>query len=682
MRETPIAEYCLMRLVFCAIFVCLSLLDGFSQEQEKMSWQQLWQDYVNAEDMDGDATEQGQYEDNMALLQQLAETPIDINRASFSDLMALPFLSEQQVMDIMGYRDTYYPVRSMGEMRMVRSLDYTQLALLGCFAYVGEVTDTLRFPSVKTITMLGRNELSASVRVPFYERRGDRNGYLGYPYRHWLKYDFHYSDYVRFGFVGAQDAGEPFFSNRNTTGYDSYSYYVQVRKLGTLDNLVVGKFRIASGMGLILNNSFQLGKMSMLQTKGRQTETLSPHATGSIADYLQGAAVALKLSKHFKMTAYGSVRPIDATLNKDGTVATILKNGYHRTPIEMAKKHNTTETDLGAMLSFSGGGLRLGATVAYTHLDRQLKPDNGQLYRRYFPAGKDFLNYGVNYSYMHHRFSLSGETAVDGDGHVATLNVLSYQPEASWSAMIAQRFYSYRYASLHGHAFGEGSRVQNESGVYVGFTWQPLSRLELRGYADFAYFPLARYRVSRDSWAKDYLVEAAYKLSRSWTMKGRYRMHLREMDNKSKTALRQHNDHRVRLSLGYDDGCWSFTTRGDYVRAANEDISNGWMVSENVGWRKKWWRLGVMAAYFNTDSYDSRRYVNEQQLPHSFSSLSVYGRGLRLSLIARAMVGSHLQFDAKLGYTKYRDRTTIGTGLQQIDASHMTDLDVQARWRF
>jgi hypothetical protein len=248
--------------------------------------------------------------------------------------------------------------------------------------------------------------------------------------------------------------------------------------------------------------------------------------------------------------------------------------------------------------------------------------------------------------------------------------------------MIAQRFYSYRYASLHGHAFGEGSRVQNESGVYVGFTWQPLSRLELRGYADFAYFPLARYRVSRDSWAKDYLVEAAYKLSRSWTMKGRYRMHLREMDNKSKTALRQHNDHRGRLSLGYDDGCWSFTTRGDYVRAANEDISNGWMVSENVGWRKKWWRLGVMAAYFNTDSYDSRLYVNEQQLPHCFSSLSVYGRGLRLSLIARAMVGSHLQFDAKLGYTKYRDRTTIGTGLQQIDASHMTDLDVQARWRF
>ncbi|MCR5817631.1 MAG: helix-hairpin-helix domain-containing protein, partial [Prevotella sp.] len=86
--------------------------------------------------------------------------------------------------------------------------------------------------------------------------------------------------------------------------------------------------------------------------------------------------------------------------------------------------------------------------------------------------------------------------------------------------------------------------------------------------------------------------------------------------------------------------------------------------------------------YFNTDSYDSRLYVNEQQLPHSFSALSVYGRGLRLSILARAMVGSHLQFDAKFGYTKYRDRTTIGTGLQQIDASHMTDLDVQARWRF
>jgi hypothetical protein len=59
-----------------------------------------------------------------------------------------------------------------------------------------------------------------------------------------------------------------------------------------------------------------------------------------------------------------------------------------------------------------------------------------------------------------------------------------------------------------------------------------------------------------------------------------------------------------------------------------------------------------------------------------------YGKGLRLALIARANVGRWLQIDAKVGFTRYFDRSVIGSGLQQIDGSSLTDLDLQARWRF
>ena len=45
-------------------------------------------------------------------------------------------------------------------------------------------------------------------------------------------------------------------------------------------------------------------------------------------------------------------------------------------------------------------------------------------------------------------------------------------------------------------------------------------------------------------------------------------------------------------------------------------------------------------------------------------------------------INDHLRLSAKVGYTNYFDRHTIGTALQQIDASHATDLDLQLRWKF
>lgn len=51
------------------------------------------------------------------------------------------------------------------------------------------------------------------LKVPFYERKGDASGtdgYLGYPYKHGLRYLFRYGNSVKLGFVASQDAGEPF----------------------------------------------------------------------------------------------------------------------------------------------------------------------------------------------------------------------------------------------------------------------------------------------------------------------------------------------------------------------------------------------------------------------------------------------------------------------------------------
>jgi len=667
----------------CALILLL-LMMAFT-EAKGQTWQEVYEELTDLGSDDGEDTDA--LEDSYELLEQLAGHPIDLNKASREDLEQLPFLTAQQVMELQEYLYRYGPMRSLGELRMVRSLDYHQLRLLPYFVFVtGEEEDSLAThyrPPIK-------QTLSATLRVPFYQRAGDRNGYLGYPYRHTLRYELKRGDRLRIGLTAAQDAGEPFFASGNSWGYDTYNYYLQVRQWGRLDNLVVGKYRVSAGMGLVLGQTFQLGKLATLQSQGRQPTTLRPHSSRSVADYLQGAAATISLLRgsrrmadvpQLHLTAFMSYRPVDATLNDDGAAQTIVASGYHRTPTEMNKKGNTHLTTAGTHVAYRQGAFRLGATAVYTHSDRRLEPLSS-LFRRHYARGADFFNASLDYAYTHHRMAFSGETALDGHGHIATMNTASLRATDRLSLMLLQRFYSYRYATLHGHAFGRGGqRVQNESGLYLGFTWQPLASWQLQGYADYAHYPWARYLVSQTSDDVDLLLQASWH-NRHWTLTARHHTRLGQRDNDDKTALTHNNDHRERLSATWQGGPWTLKTQLDLSRHEYKQNDGGWLVSQQAVYSRPAFTVSAMAAYFDTDSYQSRIYVYERQLQHEFYFPTYYGQGMRLGLMARTDILPQLRVALRLGYTNYFDRSTIGTGLQQIARSHTSDLDVQLRWKF
>ena len=520
-----------------------------------------------------------------------------------------------------------------------------------------------------------------SLSLPLYKRKGDRNGYLGYPYRHWLRYQYTYRDYVRIGVVGAQDAGEPFFADRNKAGYDFYSYYLQVRRLGCIENVVVGKYKLSAGMGLVVNNSFSLGKLAMLQQLGRNTSTVRPHSSRTQSGYMQGAAATLRLSPCWQLTSALSYRALDATLNGDGTARTIDVDGYHRTPAEMERKNNTHAADALVRVACRYGGLHAGATALYTHLDRLLKPNTATLYRRHSAQGNDFVNVSADYGYLHPRFALSGETAVNRDGALATLNSLSVQAADGLTLMLLQRFFSYRYTALYARTVSEGGHVQNESGVYLGATWRPSPGLQLQAYTDYAYFPWPRYQVSQASHAWDNLLSASYTRG-DWTVSGRYRLHLRQKDDDAKQALDNYTEHRARLALDWNGGSLGTTTQADAVSTGSSQREWGYMLSQALNGQWHRLKLSLNGGYFCTDSYEARLYVYERGPLYAFSFPAYYGEGLRLALMTNVYAGKQLTLTAKAGYTHYFDRSTIGSGLQEINSSSITDLSFQLRWRF
>ena len=653
--------------------IILLLLTLTASGQTERPWDELLAETMTAEDM-----EAADWEDTYDMLCELEQQPLNLNTATREELEALPFLSAHQVEDLIEYIYRYGPMKSMNELRMIKTLDPTQTELLRYFTFVEDERVEPGFPRLSNILKYGRHETMANVRVPFYQRKGDENGYIGYPYRHWLRYKMSYGDYVKAGFVGSQDAGEPFFADKNKAGYDFYSYYLQIRKLGRIDNAVVGKYKLSTGMGLVLNNSFGLGKLAMLQQLGRNTNIVRPHSSRSQSGFFQGAAATVSLSTQWRLTAFLSYRPLDATLNDDGTISTIVTGGYHRTPTEMEKKNNSHAADAGTHIGYRQGGLHAGATVLYTHFDRQLCPNTKTLYRRYNAQGNNFMNVSADYGYLHPRFALNGEAAVNRDGALATINSLSLQAADGLTVMLLQRFFSYRYTALYARTMTEGGHVQNESAVYLGATWKPRPDLQLQAYTDYAYFAWARYQVSQASHAWDNLLSATYSRG-TWTLTGRYRLHLRQRDNETKTALTNYTEHRGRLSLTQGSARLTATTQADAVSTGDDW---GYMLSETVG--RQWHKLKASAGcgYFNTTGYASRLYVYERSPLYAFSFPAYFGEGMRLMLMVQSSPVSRLTLTAKLGLTRYFDRSTIGTGLQLIDSPMQTDLDLQLRWKF
>lgn len=660
------------RLVMsCSLLLFASLLSAQPLLPDTISTPSSWRHWLAdlSEMEDFESTRWEDYEEDM---EEMAQHPINLNTATREELSRFPFLSAQQVEDIQAYIYRYGGMKSLGELAMIPSISWQQRQLLGSFVYVS-TENVSHFPTLQNIARYGKHELVGMVKIPFYDRKGDVNGYSGYKYKHGVRYQFRYGDYVKLGFLGAQDAGEPFGGGKNKLGYDFYSFYLQVRQLGRWKNITLGRYRLHEGLGLVLNNDFSFGKLSVLSSLAASSATqIRVHSSRSSANYLQGAAATYSILRGLDLTTFFSYRQIDATLNDDGTIRTILKTGLHRTQSEIRRQDVASNTLVGGHINYRLGGWHVGATAFFTSFSRPLRPTKSQLYKRFAPEGDKFWNASIDYGYISHRWNIAGETATGDCGAIATLHSVSYLFSDKFSLLGLHRFYSARYYSLFSNAFAEGSDVQDENGVYLGFNWMPARRWSISAYSDFAHFAWPKYQTKTSTQSWDSQVNILYQPSRYYTLGARLRY-------KERAGTRTD---RCRCYVSMQRKNWNARTSLDYVMSQKEERSQGYMVSENLGYQWRWLRLAGSLGYFHTSDYESRIFVYEPGLLYQMSFGNYYGEGMRYALVARSEIGRHLLLMTKLGCTHYFDRDHISSGYQEIASSSQTDLEIQLKWKW
>ena len=691
----------MVRYIICGVF--LLMIHCFSANgQQPLSFddymQGVCEEWIEnrGDEYEGEGDESLQ--ELIDMLEELHSNPIDLNTTDSASLSRLPFISEQQVSDILAYVRRYGSIRSMGELMAIRSIDYLTRMRLMLFTNVSRV-DTYH-PTTK------RNHFEAMFRtdIPLYTKEGYRdksseemkahpNGYYqGYNSYNNLRLRFDHADRFRAGLQMEHDAGE--------TGIDYIAAYAQLKNLGPVSKLIVGDYKVSRGMGLTLSNGLSFGK-SMQSTNNSvySNRGITPHTGMSEGKRMRGIAAELNLWNTFErkilLTAWASYRKTDGTLRTDTNAISSLKtDGLHRTNLEKSKKGNLSETSLGGSIEYIQSGFRIGANATYTHLSIPLLPKSNTPsteYRKTSLHGTDFSAFSAYYSYLSRQFSLTGETAVTGIGSIATVNQLTLPLNSYTNLRAIHRYYAKDYATMYGRSFGEGSNTQNEHGLYLGLSTILSSQVRVEAYADGFYFPWKRYGADAGSKGIDALIRVDYTPNERTSFICKYKIKTKQADCRlsehiDTTSLCYFTNQTIRLQWKQQVGNhFTFKTSANMLFAFDPtaDMEHGLLLSEQVGWTdiQKKRKLNLLFAWFNTDSYASRLYDYEPTLPYAMGMSAYAWHGIRTCITGSTPIMRNIFLSFRASSTIYFNRDTIGTALELIDANHKEDIQVCLSWK-
>lgn len=86
--------------------------------------------------------------------------------------------------------------------------------------------------------------------------------------------------------------------------------------------------------------------------------------------------------------------------------------------------------------------------------------------------------------------------------------------------------------------------------------------------------------------------------------------------------------------------------------------------------------------YFDIDSYNARIYSFERDMLYSLSFPFYYHRGARLYINQRVKLNKKWAIWAKVGWTRYFDQDSYGSGLDLVEKNRRTEIRFQIQYQW
>ena len=625
--------------------------------------------------------------------------PLDINTASADDLARLPGLTPLAAQRIVAHREAEGPFASVAALRNVVGLDDRAFDTLRLFITVHPHSDDLAPQAPWYEELEGRLIQRVTRRIDVgrgYADDTSRTTYAGSPERLYTRLRLQGGRRAQLNLTMEKDPGEAFqwTPGTQTYGFDHLSAHAVLRDVGLVETLVIGDYSAAFGQGVGLWHSFSFSKgRDVIAPAVRRGGGLAPFSSTEENRFFRGLGSTIRLHPTVSVTAFGSRRTLDATtaLNEQGELIPTNRttSGLHRTPTEQANKDVLRETLAGGAVNWARGPLRLGMAGYHSRLDRALAPPEAP-YQRFvsteprhatltaYASGTWGDVYGFSeWTRTPDAWGGMGGVQIDKDVAEAVLSVRHYPPS---------------FSPLHGRSFGErGDPPQNETGVYLAVRFQPAADWHVSGYLDQYRFPWLRFATPRPTTGHDVRVIVEHE-PRPWLS---YYVQVRSETREEGAPI----EHPGRIVDGVRattrqsarlHGEYAFSDRLAYrmriegVRFRSRTaLYKGGLLYHGIRWRPtNWIRLDTRWALFDTDDYAARIYAYEYDLLYAFAIPVFSGRGTRHYVLVNVDPLSRLRLEIKYGATRYRDVTTVGSGLDEVSGQRIRDVRVQVRWRF
>lgn len=626
------------------------------------------------------------------------EDPLDLNTAPPEALARLPGLTPILAARIVQRRTSTGPYTARADVLAVEGLDRATYQTVRPFITVATPPSPGARQSIWT-SFEGRFIQRVTRRLDVgrgFDADSTRTTYAGTPSRLYTRLLLESHDRLRLNLTLEKDPGEAlrWHPGTQTYGFDHVSAHIAARDLGPVTTLVVGDYSAAFGQGLALWRNFSFSKgRDVLAPVVRQGGGLSASASTEENRFFRGLGATLSLRPNVSLTAFGSSRALDASVEHNppgrATVTSLRTSGLHRTPTELRQKDAVRETLLGGAVEWTPPGLHVGLAGYRGRFDLPLHPPTAP-YRLFDFSGRRLAVLTAYASATRGRLHAFGEIAQDGDAWAGTGGLLVDQGTAE--AVISLRHFPRHFTALHGQAFGErGTPPQNESGLYAGLRVQPAPEWQLSGYIDQYRFPWLRFAIPRPATGHDFrlLVEHTPRPWLDYALQARSETReegtVLPLDGRDVEALRPATRQSLRFHGEYVFSArLRFRMRLEGVRHVQAGARRtGLLLYQGVRWRPATWlRLDARWTLFDTDGFDARIYAYEHDLLYTFSIPVFSGRGERHYVLVRAQPTPAVHLELKYGATRYRDVTSVGSGLDVVPGSRIREVRAQVRWSF
>ena len=322
----------------------------------------------------------------------------------------------------------------------------------------------------------------------------------------------------------------------------------------------------------------------------------------------------------------------------------------------MSKKDVITEQTYGINALYNFTSIKVGLTLTESRFSLPVRSDENDPENIFDFKGDRNRICSVYYNSLIRRILIYGEFSTNSNSKYAFIQGLSLRPSDRLTINFLFRNYNPGYFSLHGRGPGTNSSTGNELGILGNFTFEAAKHLFITAGYDIQSYPWLKYRSSSPSWGNKSEIRIKYLPADKITVDASYNYRLSITNNSETVGIPTHKQtivNSIRGSVRYaiSDNL-TLGTRIDYKMVSNSG-SRGVLLLQDINYRFRkipvsvWFRN----CFFNTDDWDSRIYVYENDLLYSLCIPALSGEGSRSYIMVKWEIMNIAELRVKYGIT-------------------------------